>query len=49
MDKISMKRKYSFTIDENLMECFRLYVNDESTSMSAVLTQYNLHLKICNN
>ena len=45
MDKISMKRKYSFTIDENLIEWFRLYVKDESTSMSAVLNQYILHLK----
>ena len=40
-----MKRKYSFTIDETLMEWFRLYVRDESTSMSAVLNQYILRLK----
>jgi len=40
-----MKRKYSFTIDETLMEWFRLYVRDESTSMSAVLNQYVLSLK----
>ena len=40
-----MKRKYSFTIDEMLMEWFRLYVRDESTSMSAVLNQYILSLK----
>ena len=40
-----MKRKYSFTIDETLMEWFRLYVRDESTSMSAVLNQYILSLK----
>jgi len=40
-----MKRKYSFTIDETLMEWFRLYVRDESTTMSAVLNQYVLSLK----
>ena len=45
MEIISMKRKYSFTIDETLMEWFRLYVRDESTSMSAVLNQYVLSLK----
>ena len=45
MEIISMKRKYSFTIDEMLMEWFRLYVRDESTTMSAVLNQYVLSLK----
>ena len=45
MEIIGMKRKYSFTIDEMLMEWFRLYVRDESTSMSAVLNQYVLSLK----
>lgn len=45
MEIIGMKRKYSFTIDEALMEWFRLYVRDESTSMSAVLNQYILSLK----
>ena len=45
MEIISMKRKYSFTIDETLMEWFRLYVRDESTTMSAVLNQYVLSLK----
>ena len=40
-----MKKKYSFTIDETLMEWFRLYVRDESTTMSAVLNQYVLSLK----
>tara|TARA_R110000824_G_scaffold128958_4_gene290057 strand:- start:2344 stop:2523 length:180 start_codon:yes stop_codon:yes gene_type:complete len=45
MEIIGMKRKYSFTIDETLMEWFRLYVRDESTSMSAVLNQYVLSLK----
>ena len=40
-----MKRKYSFTIDEMLMNWFRLYVKDESTTMSAVLNQHILKLK----
>ena len=45
MEKIGMKRKYSFTIEENLMNWFRLYVKDESTSMSGVLNQHILSLK----
>ena len=45
MEIIGMKRKYSFTIDETLMEWFRLYVRDESTTMSAVLNQHILRLK----
>ena len=45
MEKISMKRKYSFTIDETLMNWFRLYVKDESTTMSAILNQHILGLK----
>ena len=45
MEIIGMKKKYSFTIDEQLMEWFRLYVKDESTSMSAVLNQHILSLK----
>ena len=45
MDKIGMKRKYSFTIEENLMNWFRLYVKDESTTMSGVLNQHILSLK----
>jgi hypothetical protein len=40
-----MKRKYSFTIDENLMQWFRLYVREESTTMSGILNQYILKLK----
>ena len=40
-----MKRKYSFTIDENLIDWFRLYVKDESTTMSAILNQHILSLK----
>ncbi len=45
MEIIGMKKKYSFTIDESLMNWFRLYVKDESTTMSAVLNQHILHLK----
>ena len=45
MEIIGMKRKYSFTIDETLMDWFRLYVKDESTTMSAVLNQHILSLK----
>ncbi len=40
-----MKKKYSFTIDENLMNWFRVYVREESTTMSAVLNQHILKLK----
>ena len=40
-----MKRKYSFTIEDRLMDWFRLYVRKESTTMSGVLNQYILKLK----
>ena len=40
-----MKRKYSFTIEDRLMDWFRLYVREESTTMSGVLNQYILQLK----
>ena len=45
METIGMKKKYSFTIDESLMKWFRLYVRDESTTMSAVLNKHILSLK----
>jgi len=45
MEIIGMKKKYSFTIDEQLMNWFRIYVKDESTTMSAVLNQHILNLK----
>jgi len=45
MEIIGMKKKYSFTIDESLMDWFRLYVKEESTTMSAVLNQHVLNLK----
>ena len=40
-----MKKKYSFTIENSLIDWFRLYVKDESTTMSGVLNQYILSLK----
>jgi len=40
-----MKKKYSFTIDESLIAWFRLYVKEESTTMSGVLNQHILSLK----
>ena len=45
MEKIGMKRKYSFTIEDRLIDWFRLYVREESTTMSGVLNQYILKLK----
>ena len=40
-----MKKKYSFTIEESLMDWFRMYVREESTTMSAILNQHILKLK----
>ena len=40
-----MKKKYSFTIDESLIAWFRLYVKEESTTMSGILNQHILSLK----
>ena len=45
MEIIGMKKKYSFTIEENLMEWFRVYAKEESTTMSAILNQHILRLK----
>ena len=45
MEIIGMKCKYSFTIEDRLMDWFRLYVREESTTMSAVLNQHILNLK----
>ena len=45
MEIIGMKKKYSFTIEESLMDWFRLHVKEESTTISAVLNQYVLRLK----
>ena len=40
-----MKKKYSFTIEESLVDWLRTYVREESTTMSGVLNQYILKLK----
>ena len=45
MEIIGMKKKYSFTIEERLVDWFRVYVREESTTMSAVLNQHILKLK----
>ena len=45
MEIIGMKKKYSFTIEESLVDWFRTYVREESTTMSGVLNQYILKLK----
>ena len=45
MEIIGMKKKYSFTIEESLVDWLRVYVREESTTMSAVLNQYILKLK----
>ena len=45
MENIGMKKKYSFTIEEKLMDWFRLHAKDESTTMSGMLNQHILSLK----
>ena len=45
MENIGMKKKYSFTIEESVMDWFRVYVREESTTMSAILNQHILKLK----
>ena len=45
MENIGMKKKYSFTIEDKLIDWFRLYVREESTTMSGILNQYILKLK----
>ena len=45
MEIIGMKKKYSFTIEESLMEWLRVYAKGESTTMSALLNQHILRLK----
>ena len=45
MEIIGMKKKYSFTIEESLVDWLRVYVREESTTMSAVLNQHILKLK----
>ncbi len=45
MENVGMKKKYSFTIEDRLMDWFRLYVREESSTMSGVLNQHILSLK----
>ena len=45
MENIYMKKKYSFTLDEELMGWFKKYCKEEYTNMSCTLNQYILHLK----
>ena len=45
MENISMKKKVSFTIDEDLMMWFRLYSKSEYTTMSSIINQHILNLK----
>ena len=45
MENISMKKKVSFTIDEDLMMWFRLYSKSEYPTMSSIINQYILNLK----
>ena len=45
MEKVCMKKKVSFTIDEDLMMWFRLYSKSEYTTMSSLINQYILNLK----
>ena len=40
-----MKKKVSFTIDEDLMMWFRLYSKSEYTTMSSIINQHILNLK----
>ena len=45
MENVSMKKKVSFTIDEDLMMWFRLYSKSEYTTMSSIINQHILNLK----
>ena len=45
MAHLGMKTQYSFTIDETLMDWFRLHAKNESTTMSGMLNQHILSLK----
>ena len=45
MDNINMKKKYSFTLDEELMDWFKNYCRKEYTNMSYTLNKYILDLK----
>jgi hypothetical protein len=45
MESIGMKKKVSFTIDEDLMDWFKGHAKSEHTSMSALVNTYILKLK----
>ena len=40
-----MKKKYSFTLDEELINWFKKYCKEEYTNMSCTINQYILDLK----
>ena len=40
-----MKKKYSFTLDEELIDWFKRYCKEEYTNMSCTINQYILELK----
>ena len=40
-----MKKKYSFTLDEELIDWFKKYCKKEYTNMSCTINQYILDLK----
>ena len=40
-----MKKKYSFTLDEELIDWFKRYCKEEYTNMSCTINQYILDLK----
>ena len=40
-----MKKKYSFTLDEELIDWFKKYCKEEYTNMSCTINQYILDLK----
>tara|TARA_Y100000310_G_scaffold203006_1_gene203270 strand:+ start:191 stop:394 length:204 start_codon:yes stop_codon:yes gene_type:complete len=45
MEIIYMKKKYSFTLDEELIDWFKKYCKEEYTNMSCTINQYILDLK----
>ena len=45
MEIIYMKKKYSFTLDEELIDWFKNYCRGEYTNMSHTINKYILDLK----
>ena len=45
MENIYMKKKYSFTLDKELIDWFKKYCKEEYTNMSCTINQYILDLK----